>query len=172
VPCSLVEVYRRFKCPYCLHHQDDDIEAVNTSETSVNFYQTTWLNIPEDIHLHTRRYENLKSHLPIYSLVFVIGINTSVKRVSLWSVSVRHNAYITWQSTGTLLFSVFLSVRKLTYPCFMYEIIELNSVTLVFRGLHMNPHKEFNFCMCWPNINPTFYENQIELTYFLKNGSS
>jgi hypothetical protein len=38
------------------------IEAVSTSETSVNFYQTTWRNIPEDSHLHTRRRENLKSH--------------------------------------------------------------------------------------------------------------
>jgi hypothetical protein len=39
------------------------MEAANTSETSVNFYQTTRHNIPEDSHLHTRRRENLKSHL-------------------------------------------------------------------------------------------------------------
>jgi hypothetical protein len=26
-------------------------EVANTSETSVNFYQTTWRNIPEDSHL-------------------------------------------------------------------------------------------------------------------------
>jgi hypothetical protein len=38
-------------------------EAANTSETSVNFYQTTWRNKPEDSHLHTRHSENLKSHL-------------------------------------------------------------------------------------------------------------
>jgi hypothetical protein len=38
-------------------------QAVNTSETSVSFYQTTWRNIPQDTHLHTRRRENLKSHL-------------------------------------------------------------------------------------------------------------
>jgi hypothetical protein len=31
-------------------------------ETSVNFYQTTRRNVPEDSHLHTRRFENLKSH--------------------------------------------------------------------------------------------------------------
>jgi hypothetical protein len=37
-------------------------EVKSTSETSVNFYQTTWRNIPEDSHLHTRRRENLKSH--------------------------------------------------------------------------------------------------------------
>jgi hypothetical protein len=34
----------------------------NTSGTSVNFYQTTRRNIPEESHLHTRRRENLKSH--------------------------------------------------------------------------------------------------------------
>jgi hypothetical protein len=32
------------------------------SETSLNFYQTTRRNNPDDIHLHTRRRENLKSH--------------------------------------------------------------------------------------------------------------
>jgi hypothetical protein len=37
------------------------MEAVSTSETSVNFYQTTWRNIPEDSHLYTRRREILKS---------------------------------------------------------------------------------------------------------------
>jgi hypothetical protein len=38
------------------------MEAVNTSETSVNIYQTTRRNIPEDSHLHTRLRENPKSH--------------------------------------------------------------------------------------------------------------
>jgi hypothetical protein len=37
--------------------------TASTSETSVNFYQTTRRNGPEDSHLHTRRPENLKSHL-------------------------------------------------------------------------------------------------------------
>jgi hypothetical protein len=38
------------------------MEAGSTSETPVNFYQTTRRNIPEGSHLHTRRRENLKSH--------------------------------------------------------------------------------------------------------------
>jgi hypothetical protein len=38
------------------------MEAVSTSETSVNFYETTRRNISEDSHLFTRRRENLKSH--------------------------------------------------------------------------------------------------------------
>jgi hypothetical protein len=37
-------------------------EAAKTSETLVNFYQTTRRNNPEDSHLHTRRGDNLKSH--------------------------------------------------------------------------------------------------------------
>jgi hypothetical protein len=38
------------------------LEAASTSETSVNFYQITRGNNPEDSHLHTRRRKNLKSH--------------------------------------------------------------------------------------------------------------
>jgi hypothetical protein len=37
------------------------MEAANTSETSVNFYQTTRRNIPEDSHFDTRHRKNLKS---------------------------------------------------------------------------------------------------------------
>jgi hypothetical protein len=36
------------------------MEAASTSETLVNFYQTTRRHKPEDSHLHTRRRENLK----------------------------------------------------------------------------------------------------------------
>jgi hypothetical protein len=39
------------------------MEAASTSETSVNFYQTTRRNIPENSNLHTRHRENLKSHI-------------------------------------------------------------------------------------------------------------
>jgi hypothetical protein len=52
-PCSLVEVYQRFILM---------MEAAGTSETPVNFYQTTRRNNSEDSHLQTRRRENLKSH--------------------------------------------------------------------------------------------------------------
>jgi hypothetical protein len=38
------------------------MEAASTSETLVNFYQTTRRNNPEDSHLHACR-ENLKSHI-------------------------------------------------------------------------------------------------------------
>jgi hypothetical protein len=36
--CSLIEVYRRFRSAYCLHHQVAlMMEVISTSETSVNF---------------------------------------------------------------------------------------------------------------------------------------
>jgi hypothetical protein len=40
-------------------------EAARTSETLVNFYQTTRRYNPEDSHLRTHRRENLKSYLVI-----------------------------------------------------------------------------------------------------------
>jgi hypothetical protein len=47
--CSLVEVGQCFKGACCLHHQGDELtmEAVNISETSVNFGETTRRYIQE-----------------------------------------------------------------------------------------------------------------------------
>jgi hypothetical protein len=60
---SLVKVYQRFRGPCCLHHQIAlMMEAARTSETLVNFYQTTRRYSPEDSHLRTHRCENLKSY--------------------------------------------------------------------------------------------------------------
>jgi hypothetical protein len=39
------------------------MEAARTSETLVNFYQTTRSYNPEDSNLHTHRRENFKSYL-------------------------------------------------------------------------------------------------------------
>jgi hypothetical protein len=36
--------------------------TISNSETSVSFYETTWRNIIEESHVHTRRRENMKSH--------------------------------------------------------------------------------------------------------------
>jgi hypothetical protein len=41
------------------------MEAARTSETSVDIELRTWQYIPEDSELHTRRRENLKSHICI-----------------------------------------------------------------------------------------------------------
>jgi hypothetical protein len=62
VPCSLGEVIRANVLT---------MEAASTSETSVNFSQTTRHNNPEDSHLLTRRCENLKSHLPKFAKYYL-----------------------------------------------------------------------------------------------------
>jgi hypothetical protein len=49
------------------------IEAVCTSETSVNIYFTTQQYIPEDSKLHTRHHKNLKCHMDLNH--FVCGNN-------------------------------------------------------------------------------------------------
>jgi hypothetical protein len=41
------------------------MQAVHTSETSINIYLSTWQYNPEDSELHNRRRENLKSHTVI-----------------------------------------------------------------------------------------------------------
>jgi hypothetical protein len=67
------------------------MEAANTSETSVNLYQTKRRNIPEGSHLHTRRREILKSHLiPVdFQLVLNSGfyvLVTKCNSVRNWPV--------------------------------------------------------------------------------------
>jgi hypothetical protein len=49
-PCSLIEIDRRFRGVY--RPIALVMEVVSSSETSVNIYQTTRPNIPEDSHLH------------------------------------------------------------------------------------------------------------------------
>jgi hypothetical protein len=61
-PCSLVEeVYQSLPLIILM------MEAARSSETLVNFYQTTWCYNPEDSHLCTHCHENLKSYYQ-YSL--------------------------------------------------------------------------------------------------------
>jgi hypothetical protein len=82
-PCSLVEVYRCFRgtCSALM------MEAASTSETFVNFYQTTRRYSPEDCHLHSRRREHLKS----YNCRYVIRSDVALKSISykmLWKCCV------------------------------------------------------------------------------------
>jgi hypothetical protein len=49
VRCSLVDIHRRFREAYCIHHQG---EAVSSSEMPVNIYQAIQRRIAED-HLQT-----------------------------------------------------------------------------------------------------------------------
>jgi hypothetical protein len=56
------------------------IAAVSTSETSVNFYETTLCNNPEDSHLHISHYENLKSYY-VGRVYGYLGSYTSCKHM-------------------------------------------------------------------------------------------
>jgi hypothetical protein len=51
-PCSLVEDNQCFRGACCFIIRVVMMEAANTSETSVNFYQATRRNIPEESHFH------------------------------------------------------------------------------------------------------------------------
>jgi hypothetical protein len=60
-PCSLVVIDRLFRCAYSLNHQNDDndtsivalmMKAIRSSETSVNFNETTLHYIPEGCDLY------------------------------------------------------------------------------------------------------------------------
>jgi hypothetical protein len=57
-PCRPVWIYQRFRDLYCFHQQSIDealialmVEAIQTSETLVNTYQSTWCYNPGDSHL-------------------------------------------------------------------------------------------------------------------------
>jgi hypothetical protein len=60
--CRL-EVEWCFRSVYRLHNQALMMKAVRTAETSVYFNETTRRFTPDGCHLHTRRHENLKSHV-------------------------------------------------------------------------------------------------------------
>jgi hypothetical protein len=75
VPCSLVDVKRCLTGAYYLHDQGLIItliiEAVHTSVTAVNFYETTQNNITEHCLLHTHHCESLKSFLDNVFIVLI-----------------------------------------------------------------------------------------------------
>jgi hypothetical protein len=60
-PRSLIGGYQRFRVRAASILIALIMEAESTSETSINFYQNTRRNNPEDSHLHARRSETLKS---------------------------------------------------------------------------------------------------------------
>jgi hypothetical protein len=49
------------------------MEVVRTYETSVHFNETARCQDPENCHLHTRRRENLKSHVTLGSVLILIA---------------------------------------------------------------------------------------------------
>jgi hypothetical protein len=64
-PCSLVEVDRRFRGAYCLHHQDDELIALMIIAPLKRRSISTTLHgaiFQKAVYFPTRRNENLKSH--------------------------------------------------------------------------------------------------------------
>jgi hypothetical protein len=68
------------------------MEAARTSETLVNFYQTTRRYNPEGNHLHTRRRENLKSYSYILNPT---GPPSTTVDVSREETAQAHNQWLT-----------------------------------------------------------------------------
>jgi hypothetical protein len=70
LPCSHLDVDRRFRGACFLHLQGDEfqMEAARPSETSVDIEFISQQYIPEDSELRTRRLENLKSHVMLLNL--------------------------------------------------------------------------------------------------------
>jgi hypothetical protein len=93
-PCSLVETGRHFRDVYCLHHQGDEMMVVSTSETSVNFYQTTLRNIPEEASsgnisiFLSRNRANLINIQTLLHFNIRIGGTSSYSRIRLKHVAV------------------------------------------------------------------------------------
>jgi hypothetical protein len=80
------------------------MEVARTSETLVNFYQTTRRCNPEDSHLHTRRCENLKSYFLGRSPTEATRLRFDQEKRSLYSrllveCSVRNGASPTSATT-------------------------------------------------------------------------
>jgi hypothetical protein len=51
------------------------MEAVCSSETKVDFYQTTWHRIPEDSNVQSQRYENPKSNIIFCYMEYYTKVN-------------------------------------------------------------------------------------------------
>jgi hypothetical protein len=73
------------------------MEAASTSEMSVNFYQATGRNNPEDSHLYTRHRENLKSHVleQVRGKKYFCGLPVSSPVYCLESQNLRHHLLCT-----------------------------------------------------------------------------
>jgi hypothetical protein len=80
--------------------------AARTSETLVNFYQTTRCYNPEDSNLHTHRRENLKSYMTVQNPT--PNSASVVPKSSVWTgaILVRTTDAYELRSTMMVLFPV------------------------------------------------------------------
>jgi hypothetical protein len=70
------------------------MEAVRISEMSVNFNVTIWCYILEDSKLHTRRRENLKSHILSSSSRLKWSVPNETKVFGNSSAQLRNNRFM------------------------------------------------------------------------------
>jgi hypothetical protein len=78
------------------------MEAVSISKTSVNLYETTRRNVPENSHLHTRHCENLKTHTVMTSFI-------------VWSL---HQIWSRWSNKIWMKWSVYVAgTEKIRNVC-------------------------------------------------------
>jgi hypothetical protein len=81
-PCSLVEGYQLFRGPCSIPHQGAlMMEAARTSETLVNFYQTTRRYNTEDSHLRTHSRENLTSYMMMIPIILDLLSKHGLRRL-------------------------------------------------------------------------------------------
>jgi hypothetical protein len=71
------------------------MEAASTSETMVNFYQTTWCNNPEDNHLHVQHsLTSLRTWSPTSSQQTPIVLNLVVDSCASTTCFICDNEFI------------------------------------------------------------------------------
>jgi hypothetical protein len=118
------------------------MEAVSTSETSVNFYQTTRHNNPEVSHLHARCRENLKSHLsPKSRLVLIKKLETlrgpGKKRRRAWSGPRAGVSHAKCKRNSSIAMSLHTSALQKGE----------NEVVGAFIWAGLNSFEKFNSCL-------------------------
>jgi hypothetical protein len=94
-----------------------EVEAASTSETSVNFYQSTLRNNPEDSHLQTRRRENLKClvhcHFYRFPQLFHILKHISVYNFTPHFLKIYFNIIFPYTLHTEKLFSIHVDVHHI-----------------------------------------------------------
>jgi hypothetical protein len=116
-PRSLVEAYRRFRGICCLYHQGYHRHNHDGGSkhlwTSVNFYQTTRRNTPEDSHLRTCYCSHLACgpELILSSLIVRLTVNIGYHRHRCTQVS----RFCDWQIRVYIMFPAAAGWARLCY---------------------------------------------------------
>jgi hypothetical protein len=111
------------------------MEDASTSETSVNFYQTTRRNIPEDSHLHTRSWENLKSHVMFVIYIVWTGKDFQGKGDSYFKVlsQISQGEFKgKLRQTTSRITGYPVDIRTVNLPTFIAQCCRYTSLSSVF----------------------------------------